>query len=339
MFPLSEKRAGVNQNSFMSVSKVLTLTGPTASGKTGVSYRIASLVKEKLSARPVIISADSRQVYKNIPIASSYPPENYLREYKHYFVGELDLDQEFNAGEYGKKGREVISAVFSSGKIPIVVGGSGLYISSLIYGLFDYEEAAEDKSFKEKQRSVRKELEERLKHEGAEKLLDELYKVDETSANKMTNVNSRRIIRALEVYYTTGIPISKLQAKKIDAGFEAVQFALNWERSVLYERINKRVDEMLKTGLVEEIKSLKDKGYNYVDYNSLNTVGVKEVFDYLSGKIDYDRMMELIKQNTRRFAKRQLTWFRKDKNIKWIDVNKKDELESAAQKIYNSFFG
>jgi tRNA dimethylallyltransferase len=323
----------------MPVPRVLVLTGPTASGKTGVSYRIASLIKKKSSVEPVIISADSRQIYRHIPVASSYPPENYLKKFKHYFIGELELDEEFNAGEYGKKAREIIVNVLSSGKIPVVVGGSGLYISSLVYGLFDYAEAAEDISFKEKQKAVRQELEERLKKEGIEKLLDELRKADKTSANKMPNVNSRRIIRALEVYYTTGIPISKLQAKKIDIGFEAVQFGLNWERTELYERINKRVDQMLEAGLVEEIKLLKDKGYNYVDYNSLNTVGVKEVFDYLSEAIDYDRMVELIKQSTRRFAKRQLTWFRKDKNIRWVDVKEEGELESVAQKMYNSFFG
>jgi tRNA dimethylallyltransferase len=323
----------------MPVPRVLVLTGPTASGKTGVSYRIASLIKKKSSVEPVIISADSRQIYRHIPVASSYPPENYLKKFKHYFIGELELEEEFNAGEYGKKAREIIANVLSSGKIPVVVGGSGLYISSLVYGLFDYEEAAEDKTFKEKQKAVRQELEERLRKEGIEKLLDELRKADKTSANKMPNVNSRRIIRALEVYYTTGIPISKLQAKKIDIGFEAVQFGLNWERTELYERINKRVDQMFEAGLVEEIKLLKDKGYNYVDYNSLNTVGVKEVFDYLSEAIDYDRMVELIKQSTRRFAKRQLTWFRKDKNIRWVDVKEEGELESVAQKMYNSFFG
>ena len=322
----------------MSAPKVLTIVGPTASGKTGVSYRIASLIKEKLSIEPFIISADSRQVYKHVPIASSYPPENYLGEFKHYFIGELELDEDFNAGEYGKKAREIIFEVFSSGKIPLIVGGSGLYISSLIYGLFDYEEAAEENFFKEKQKAVRKELEGRLKKEGIEKLLDELKKVDEISAGKMSNVNSRRIIRALEVFYTTGIPISELQAKKTDAGFEAVQFGLNWERSVLYERINKRVDEMLEAGLVEEINLLTDKGYNYIDYNSLNTVGVKEVFDYLSGTIVYEKMTELIKQNTRRFAKRQLTWFRKDKNIIWIDMNDESGLESASLRIYNAFF-
>ena len=322
----------------MSAPKVLTIIGPTASGKTEVSYRIASLIKEKSSAEPVIISADSRQVYKRIPIASSYPPENYLKEFKHYFIGELELDKEFNAGEYGKIAREIIADVVSKGKIPVVVGGSGLYVSSLVYGLFDYEEAAEDDIFDEKQKDVRRELEEKLKREGKEKLLDELKRVDETSADKMTNVNSRRIIRALEVYYTTGIPISEMQMKKIDVGFEAVQFGLNWERSVLYDRINKRVDMMLRAGLVEEIKSLKDKGYNYIDYNSLNTVGVKEVFDYLSGKIDYNRMAELIKQNTRRFAKRQLTWFRKDENIKWMDVSEKSEFGKIAERIFGESF-
>jgi tRNA dimethylallyltransferase len=330
----------------MALPRVLAIVGPTASGKTGISYLLARLIKERLNQTPVIISADSRQVYKHIPIASSYPPQNYLKEFKHYFIGKLELEMEFNAGRYGKEAREVINETLSGHKIPIVVGGSGLYISSLIYGLFDFDEApdeAEDESgFKEKKMNIRKQLSDKLKNEGIEALLSELKKVDEVSARKMSNVNQRRIIRALEVYYTTGIPISQLQKKKIDVGFEAIQFGLNWERRNLYDRINRRVDQMIEQsargGLVEEIKSLSEKGCNYRDYNSLNTVGVKEVFDYLDEKTSYDKMVELIKQNTRRFAKRQLTWFRKDKNIKWIDADEVQGLESIAEKIFESFF-
>ena len=141
------------------------------------------------------------------------------------------------------------------------------------------------------------------------------------TANEMVNITTRRVIRALEAYYVTGIPISQLRNEKIEINFAPVLIGLQWERKELYNRINSRVDNMIKTGLIQEIEELKEKGYNYSDYNSLNTVGVKEVFDYLGGKINYDRMLELFKQNTRRFAKRQLTWFRKEKNIKWIEVN------------------
>jgi tRNA dimethylallyltransferase len=322
----------------MTAPKVLAIVGPTASGKTGSSYLIANQLTEKFNREPVIISADSRQVYKHIPIAASYPPEEYLKKYKHYFIGELELDKEFNAGEYGKKAREIISSLLAENKIPLIAGGSGLYINSLIYGLFDYDEALEEGGLKDKQKIIRQSLTERLHNEGINSLLDELKRVDEVSAGRMSNVNQRRIIRALEVYYTTGIPISELQNKKIDVRFETVQYALKWERAKLYERINIRVDEMLKQGLLGEIQWLKEKGYSYKEFNSLNTVGVKEVFDYLEGIITYDRMVELIKQNTRRFAKRQLTWFRRDKNINWIDVNNENDLEFAANEICNKFY-
>jgi len=328
-----EQRAAI-----MTVPKILALVGPTASGKTGLSYLIANLIKKNLNRVPVIISADSRQVYKHVPIAASYPPEEYLEKFKHYFIGELELDKEFNAGEYGKKAREIISGLLADNKIPLIAGGSGLYINSLVYGLFDYDEALEEGGLKNKQKIIRQSLTERLHKEGIESLLDELKKVDEVSAGRMSNVNQRRIIRALEVYYTTGITISELQNRKINVGFEAVQFALKWERTKLYDRINSRVDEMLEQGLINEIQLIKDKGYSYKEYNSLNTVGVKEVFDYLSGLITYERMVELIKQNTRRFAKRQLTWFKKDKNINWIDVKDENDLEIAAKEIFSKFF-
>jgi tRNA dimethylallyltransferase len=169
-------------------------------------------------------------------------------------------------------------------------------------------------------------------------LFEELNRVDNDSYKKMTVRNERRIIRALEIYYLTGIPISVLHGKKIDIDFEPVVYGLRWEREKLYENINNRVDKMLKEGLVEEIQTLHEKGYNYNDYNSLNTVGVKEVFDYLDKKTGYVTMTELIKRNTRRFAKRQMTWFRKDKNIKWVDT-RNDNIDKTAEKIFNKFFG
>ena len=265
----------------MTAPKIFALVGPTASGKTALSYLIANHIKEKLNCEPVIISADSRQVYKYVPVATSYPSNEYLKKFKHYFIGELELDREFNAGEYGKKAREIMYDLLAENKIPIIVGGSGLYIKSLVYGLFNYDEALEEGGLKDKQKIIRQNLTEKLYKEGIDSLLDELKKVDEVSAGRMVNVNQRRIIRALEVYYTTGFPISELQSRIIVIGFEAVQFALKWERAKLYDRINSRVDEMIKNGLLGEIQLLKEKGYSYKEYNSLNTVGVKEVFDYL----------------------------------------------------------
>jgi tRNA dimethylallyltransferase len=321
----------------MKKDKVLVLVGPTASGKTYVSYLIATLIKSSLNKDAEIISADSRQVFKHMPIASAQPPKEQLNNYKHYFVNELELDRDFNAGAFGKKGREIIADILNRGNVPIIVGGSGLYISSLIYGLFDFEEAEDDEEYITKQKEIRKKLYERKQKDGTETLFQELKKVDRASYERMTIHNERRIVRALEVYYLTGIPISVFQGKKIDVGFKPVVFGLKWERDKLYNNINNRVDKMLKDGLVEEIQTLHEKGFNYIDYNSLNAVGVKEVFDYLDGKIDYDVMADLIKRNTRRFAKRQMTWFRKDKNINWVEMPG-DNLEETAEKIFKSFF-
>ncbi|HEY3251132.1 MAG TPA: tRNA (adenosine(37)-N6)-dimethylallyltransferase MiaA, partial [Ignavibacteria bacterium] len=191
------------------------------------------------------------------------------------------------------------------------VGGSGLYIDSLIFGLFDYDELSDDEELKKNQKTIRHNLNEKLYKEGLERLTEELKRVDEETANVMDYVTERRVIRALEVYYLTGIPISVHRSKKININFEPELIGMKLNRQELYNRINNRVDLMLEQGLVKEIKSLKDKGYHYKDYNSLNTVGIKEVFDFLDEKISYDKMVELIKQNTRRFAKRQMTWFRR----------------------------
>lgn len=322
----------------MPAFRVLTIVGPTASGKTDVSFRVSELINQKLRREAEIISADSRQVYKYIPIASSYPPEEYLRKVKHYFIGELEPQSEFNAGEFGKKARVIIQDIIDKKRVPIIVGGSGLYISSLIYGLFDYDEAVEEEDFKERQKAVRQILSDRVENEGLGKLFAELRNVDEQSADGMENVTPRRVLRALEVYYLTGIPLSTLQRKKVEVGFDPVVYGIRWNRELLYERINRRVDEMIENGLVKEVISLREKGYSCEKLNSLNSVGIKEVLDYLNGRTGFKTMTELIKRNTRRFAKRQMTWFRKDKNIKWIDVEGESDLIPAAEKLYSSFF-
>lgn len=302
----------------MNKPKVLVIVGPTASGKTGISIKAAEEIKSKTGKDVEIISADSRQVYKYIPIASAQPEKEQLRKFRHHFINELELDSDFNAGEFGKKGRALIDKILKEGSIPVITGGSGLYISSLIYGLFDYDDYPDEGEMKKKQKQVRADLYIKLDKHGLDRLINELKKADPETTNNMPNLTPRRVIRALEVYYMTGIPISVMKSKKIEISFEPFQIGINWDRKDLYERINKRADLMIEQGLKEEIKRLKTKGYHYKNYNSLNTVGVKEVFDYLDESITYDKMLELIKQNTRCFAKRQLTWFKRDKNIKWI---------------------
>jgi tRNA dimethylallyltransferase len=304
-----------------SYRKVLVLVGPTASGKTPISLRIA----QQLNAE--IISADSRQIYKFLDIGTAKPSLEDREKVKHYFVDELTPEQEFNAGEFGKRGREIIDDIFRRNNVPLVVGGSGLYVQSLIDGFFDGPSKDDE---------LRQQLYARLHHDGAEVLLEELRAVDAESASKMLPSNTRRIVRALEVYKLTGVPISHWQNHKVKIHFVPVFVGLEWERKLLYERINRRVDWMIDQGLIDEVKRLHSRGYS-PDLNALQTVGYKEVFDYFNQKISYEHMKELIKQNSRRYAKRQLTWFRADKRIRWFEVNSETDLLEVAKKISDYF--
>ncbi len=307
----------------MNKPKVIVITGPTASGKTSLALKIAQNINNKTGKEVEIISTDSRQVYKHIPITTAQPTNGELNQFKHHFINELELTQEFNSGEFGTKARILIDKLFEDDKIPLVVGGSGLYINSLIYGFFEI--GSDDKQpkgknplearFKEKRDEIYK-----LKDEkGLDHLLGELRKHDPVTFNKMKEIKERRVIRALEVFYVTGIPISVHHQKKIEVNFKPVMYGIQLERADLYDRINNRTEIMLSEGMIEEIEALKAQGYHYITHNSLNTVGSREIFDFLDGIITKERMTELIKQNTRRFAKRQMTWFRRDENIKWID--------------------
>lgn len=313
-FPLSNQSLKNQRN-------VLVIVGATASGKTPVSLLIAKRINGE------ILSADSRQIYRMMDIGTAKPTSDELKSIPHHFIDELLPDQNFNAGEFGKQGRQIIDEIFSKGKIPLVVGGSGLYIRALIDGFFDGPSANS---------LIREELYYRLEVEGAEILLEELRQIDPVSASRMIPTNERRIVRALEVFRTTGAPISEMHKSKIEINFNPVFVGLNWDRKKLYERINKRVDSMMKTGLIDEVKQLRLKGYSST-LNALQTVGYKEVFDHLDNKIDYNRMVELIKQNSRRYAKRQLTWFRHDDRIKWFNINHDEEFEKIGLEITEYF--
>jgi tRNA dimethylallyltransferase len=302
--------------------KILAIVGPTASGKTKLSI----IVAEKIGGE--IISADSRQVYRYMDIGTAKPSKEERERVKHYFIDELNPDEEFNAGVFGERGREIIEDIFSRGKVPIVVGGSGLYVKSLIDGFF--EGPAGDWELRE----ILYRKAERL---GKGALYEELKKVDPASAEKIHPNNLKRVIRALEVYYLTGKPISQLQSEmKPEINFETVQIGLNWDRKKLYKRIEERVDMMIEQGLIEEVKRLRELGYDK-NLNALQTVGYKEVFDYLDGIISYDRMIYLIKRNSRRYAKRQLTWFRQDKRIIWIDVDERTDFNELADKVIDIY--
>lgn len=306
----------------MSLPKILVIVGPTGSGKTPLSVILA----ERMHGE--IVSADSRQIYKHLDIGTAKPTAEELHRVPHHFINLLEPNEEYNAGMFGKDARIAIQEIVSRKKLPLLVGGSGLYIKAVVDGLFEGPG---------KDPEIRTRLEERLTSEGAEVLFEELKRIDPVSASKAPPTKPRRIIRALEVYYITGQPISQLHAEqRSEPEFETVQFALEWDRKTLYARINHRVDTMIEMGLVDEVKGLRGKGYG-VTMNALNTVGYKEVFNYFDGVYDYDEMLRLIKQNTRRFAKRQLTWFRTDKRIQWIPMNERKSLDEAADEIQKKF--
>ncbi len=300
---------------------VLVLVGPTCSGKSSIGFLLAKELNGE------IISADSRQIYKYLDIGTAKPPLEEREIIKHHFIDEVLPDKEFNAGEFSIQARQRIDSIFESCKQPIVVGGSGLYIQALIDGLFDGPSADED---------VRKKIYEMLRVKGKEGLLEELRKVDPLSASRMLPSNLHRIIRALEVYKVTGIPISELQKKNNPPNFHSVLVGLQWDRSKLYKRIDERVDWMLNKGLLNEVKSLIERGYS-IQNNSLRTVGYQEVFQFFEGKIGYEYMVELIKRNSRRYAKRQLTWFRRDERIKWFEISNEVEFDAVSKKIINYF--
>lgn len=305
-------------------SRILAIVGPTASGKTPLALSVA----EKCDAE--IVSADSRQIYKYLDIGTAKPSLAERARVKHHFIDVLELSSEFNAGQFGVDARKVIAEILGKKKLPILVGGSGLYAKAAVDGLFDGPG---------KDTEIRQLLEGRLQTEGLEALVKSLMMVDPTTVERMKEITSRRVIRALEVYHITGKPISQLHSEEnAKPDFESYQFGLLWERKELYQRIDTRVDTMIAAGLVDEVEDLVAKGYDR-RLNALNTVGYKEVFDYMAGIISHEEMIRLIKRNTRRFAKRQMTWFTRDQRIHWIRVSGDDWLEKVAHKVLEAVKG
>ena len=304
------------------MKKLLAIVGPTGSGKSQLGLILANRLDGE------IISADSRQIYRFLDIGTSKPSRSDQEKIPHHFIDSLDPREEYSAGAYGREARGTIMEIAGRNKQPILVGGSGLYVKAVIDGFFDGPG---------KDVELRNQLETRLKEGGSSALLANLKKVDPESAATMDASKPRRIIRALEVFYITGKPLSEFHKEQSSAApFETVEFGIQWERSRLYERIDQRVEAMLEQGLVDEVRRLKSDGYDR-KLNALNSVGYKEVFDYFDGDIDYEEMIESMKRNTRRFAKRQLTWFRADKRIKWITIDDSTPLERVADRVAQAF--
>jgi tRNA dimethylallyltransferase len=225
---------------------------------------------------------------------------------------------------YGREARKKITQLFENKIIPLVVGGSGFYIQALIDGLSEIDGTDQ---------TVRLELRQRLENEGVERLHKELESVDPDLAKNIKIKDWQRVLRGLEVYYVSGIPLSRLQLQKpIPADFNPVLIGLEANRDFLYNKINNRVDEMIKVGLIDEVRQLKEMGFSEKN-NALNTVGYKEVFEYLDNNLQFDEMVEKIKINSRRYAKRQLTWFRKDSRIKWVKIDDFEKMQDVVDQI------
>lgn len=280
--------------------KLVIVLGPTGVGKTELTLQLA----ERLNTE--IISCDSRQMFREMSIGTARPTEAQTKRVKHHFVGNLSIHDYYSCGRFELEVLELLKELFKTKDTVIMTGGSMLYIDAICKGIDDRPEVNQE---------LRDSLWARYDKEGIDGIREELVKLDPDYAAQMDPHNYKRIIHALEICLSTGQPYSKLrQETKKERDFEIVKIGLNLPREELYDRINKRVDQMMEEGLLEEAKSL----YPQRELNSLNTVGYKELFNYFDGTWDYDYAVSMIKQDSRRYAKKQLTWFRRDEEIHWI---------------------
>ncbi|MBD5136899.1 MAG: tRNA (adenosine(37)-N6)-dimethylallyltransferase MiaA [Lachnospiraceae bacterium] len=285
---------------------LIILTGPTAVGKTELSVMLA----KEMNAE--IISADSIQVYKYMDIGSAKITKEEMQGIKHYLVDELNPSEEFSIFKFKEMTLKYMDEIYSKGKIPIIAGGTGFYIQSVLYDI-NFSETDDEHIY-------RKELEAIAKEKGPEYLHNKLKEIDAVTAQKVHSNNVKRVIRALEYYNDTGKLLSEHneEQQKHDSPYNFKYFVLNDDRQLLYDRINKRVDKMFELGLVKEVKNLLDMGYGR-NLVSMQGIGYKETVAYILGEMNLEDTIELIKKNTRHFAKRQLTWFRREKEVTWID--------------------
>lgn len=285
---------------------LIILTGPTAVGKTAASIGLAQAIGGE------IISADSMQVYRHMDIGSAKIRPEEMQGVPHHLIDVLEPEEAFHVVRFQQMAKEAMEGIYERGRIPIVVGGTGFYIQALLYDIA-FGENEEDLSY-------RKELEELAKKEGAETLHAMLAQVDEKAALEIHANNVKRVIRALEFYHQTGQKISEHNEEehKKESAYNSAYFVLNDERSHLYDRINRRVDLMFEAGLVEEVRALKNRGYTR-DMVSMQGLGYKEIFSCLDGECTLEEAKEIIKRDTRHFAKRQITWFKRERDVIWIE--------------------
>lgn len=297
-------------------AKVIVIVGPTASGKTAVSIELAKRINGE------IISADSMQIYKDMNIGTAKPSIEEQDGIKHYLLDVASPDEHFNVAKYKELAETAIEEILNKGKVPIIVGGTGLYINTLVNGI-EFAVIKHDEEYVNR-------LMERQKTEGIDSLFEELEKIDPDAAKVIDKNNVRRVIRAMEIYKVTGKTKTELDKESMkELKYDYRLFGIDCAREELYERINKRIDLMLEDGLVDEVKNIISN-YN-ISNTAIQGLGYKEVIEYLNGNLSYDEMIEKLKKETRHYAKRQLTWFKRDKRIIWI------RREEVVERIMNEY--
>jgi tRNA dimethylallyltransferase len=300
--------------------KLIVLIGPTAVGKTKTSIHLAKMFNAE------IISGDSMQIYKRMDIGTAKITEEEMEGVPHHLIDIKDPHESFSAAEFQQLVREKIAEIHSRGKMPMIVGGTGLYIQSVIFD-YQFTDAPGDAGYRSR-------LEETVKEKGIAPLYDHLQSIDPEAAKNIHPNNTRRVIRALEIFHCTGKTMTGYQESQSDELlYDTALIGLTMDREKLYNRINMRVDLMIDEGLIKEVKTLFDLGLR--DVQSVQAIGYKEIYEYLDGSISLERAIENLKQNSRRYAKRQLTWFRNKMDVTWFDVT--DETHQKIIKEISKF--
>ncbi|MBL7840183.1 MAG: tRNA (adenosine(37)-N6)-dimethylallyltransferase MiaA [Cyclobacteriaceae bacterium] len=295
--------------------KLIVIVGPTAAGKTALAIRVAKLLNAE------IISADSRQIYKELTIGTAKPDEDELRQVPHHFINSHSISEDYDAATFGEEALLKIYSLFETHNYVVVCGGSGLYIKALLEGFDDIPEVPDE---------IRDQLIEEFENKGMLWLQNRMRELDPEHFKRIDQKNPMRLMRALEVKLATGKSISEFQKQVVkELPFQVVKIGVDVERAKLYERIDARMDDMISKGLFHEAKNL----YAYREKNALQTVGYQEIFGFMDGQYDQAEAIRLLKRNSRRYAKRQLTWFKRDEQIKWF---KPDETNSILEYIQNS---
>ena len=290
------------------MNTLIVITGPTAVGKTQLTLELAQYY-----GIPVI-NADSRQIYKELKIGTASPTEEQLKQVRHYFVGSKSINEYYNASMYEQEVMQLLESLFTTSPVQMLSGGSMMYIDAVCNGIDDIPTIRED---------IRTEMKRRYQEEGLEALCEDLKKLDPEHYETVDRQNYRRVIHALEICYQTGKTYTSFRKQtKKERPFKIVKIGLNRNREELYKRINQRVDDMMAQGLLDEARAMTP----YREVNALNTVGYKELFDYMDERWSLEEAVERIKGNTRRYARKQLTWYKRDENIRWFHPDQQQEI-------------